>query len=46
VLFEVATDAPGFAVDEPAGALGTRLALPPWYEADRARIEATLPSLS
>jgi glyoxalase family protein len=42
-LFEVATDGPGFTVDEPAAHLGTRLALPPWLEARRAEIEARLP---
>ncbi|MHB2168790.1 ring-cleaving dioxygenase [Alsobacter sp. R-9] len=45
VLFEIATDEPGFAVDEPVGALGTGLMLPARYEAHRARIEAVLPSL-
>jgi glyoxalase family protein len=45
VLFEAATDGPGFAVDEPAGALGARIMLPPQYEAARARIESTLPPL-
>jgi catechol 2,3-dioxygenase-like lactoylglutathione lyase family enzyme len=46
VLFEVATDGPGFAVDEPADDLGGRLSLPPWLEADRARIERALPPLA
>ena len=45
VLFEVATMAPGFAVDEPAEALGRALRLPPWEEPHRTTIEATLPSL-
>jgi glyoxalase family protein len=45
VLFEIATDAPGFTVDEPKDALGTALKLPPWYEARRAEIEAALPPL-
>jgi glyoxalase family protein len=45
VLFEIATDGPGFAVDEPAGALGTRLMLPPWIEPQRPYLEETLPSL-
>src|SRR6185312_2851685 len=45
VLFELATDGPGFTIDEPAGELGTRLALPPMYEPLRARIEETLPPL-
>jgi glyoxalase family protein len=45
VLFEVATTAPGFAVDEPLSALGQSLRLPPWEETHRAEIEATLPRL-
>lgn len=44
-LFEIATDGPGFAVDEPAEALGTRLVLPPWLEPHRTRIEAAVPPL-
>ncbi|WP_118134940.1 ring-cleaving dioxygenase [Oceanicella sp. SM1341] len=46
VLFEIATDDPGFAVDEPAASLGTALKLPPQYEAHREMIEATLPALA
>ena len=42
VLFELATDAPGFAVDEPVESLGESLKLPPRYEARRAQIEAGL----
>ncbi len=42
VLFEIATDGPGFAVDEPLEALGERLALPPFLEPRRASIEAGL----
>lgn len=45
VLFELATDGPGFAVDEDAAHLGEQLVLPPWLEAQRAQIEAALPSL-
>jgi glyoxalase family protein len=45
ILFEIATDAPGFAVDEPREQLGERLMLPRWLEADRARIEQSLPPL-
>ena len=45
VLFEIATDPPGFAVDEPADALGTSLRLPPQYEGRRAQIERRLPPL-
>jgi glyoxalase family protein len=44
-LFEVATDGPGFAVDESLEALGERLILPPWLESSRAKIEAALPRL-
>lgn len=46
VLFEVATDTPGFAVDEPAERLGTRLMLPSWLEASRPQIERRLPPLT
>ena len=45
VLFEIATDIPGFAVDEPAAELGRSLKLPPQYEAHRKEIEAVLPDL-
>ena len=45
-LFEVATDQPGFAIDEPPEQLGTRLALPPWLENSRAEIEKNLPLVS
>ncbi|HET9582021.1 MAG TPA: VOC family protein, partial [Gemmatimonadota bacterium] len=44
-LFEVATDGPGFAVDEDPAALGERLVLPPWLEPQRDRIETVLPAL-
>lgn len=43
VLFEIATDPPGFARDEPRVSLGTRLMLPPWLEPFRGRIEEALP---
>jgi len=42
ILFEIATDGPGFAVDEDAAHLGERLALPPFLEPHRAQIEAGL----
>jgi glyoxalase family protein len=42
ILFEIATDGPGFAVDEPAESLGERLSVPPFLEARRAEIEAGL----
>jgi predicted esterase/catechol 2,3-dioxygenase-like lactoylglutathione lyase family enzyme len=45
VLFELATDPPGFALDEPVGRLGERLMLPRQYEAHRAQIEAILPPI-
>jgi predicted esterase/catechol 2,3-dioxygenase-like lactoylglutathione lyase family enzyme len=45
VLFELATDSPGFAIDEPVEHLGERLTLPPQYEAHRAEIESVLPSI-
>ena len=46
VLFEVATDGPGFAIDESAETLGEHLVLPPWLEPSREEIEAELPPLS
>jgi glyoxalase family protein len=46
VLFELATDGPGFAVDEDAAHLGETLVLPPWLEVHRAAIEAALPRLT
>lgn len=45
VLFEIATDPPGFAADEPAETMGRALMLPPRYEAMRDRIERMLPAL-
>jgi len=45
VLLEIATDAPGFAVDEPLLELGRHLRLPPWLEPDREQIAAALPPL-
>jgi glyoxalase family protein len=45
VLFELATDAPGFLVDEPEEALGDALMLPPWLEPRRAEIERRLPPI-
>ena len=45
VLFEIATDGPGFSVDEPPGELGTTLKLPPQYETMRERLERSLPPL-
>jgi glyoxalase family protein len=45
VLFELATDGPGFAVDEDPAHLGETLVLPPWLEASRTTIEGALPAL-
>jgi glyoxalase family protein len=45
VLFELATDGPGFAVDEHREHLGESLVLPPWLEPNRAEIESKLPPL-
>jgi glyoxalase family protein len=42
ILFEIATDGPGFATDEPMETLGEKLALPPFLESRRAEIEAGL----
>ncbi|HEX6644325.1 MAG TPA: ring-cleaving dioxygenase [Gemmatimonadales bacterium] len=42
ILFELATDGPGFGVDEPMESLGEKLVLPPFLEPARARIEAGL----
>jgi len=42
VLFEIATDGPGFLIDEPAETLGSALCLPPWLEPMRGRIETRL----
>ncbi|ANS75884.1 ring-cleaving dioxygenase [Paenibacillus yonginensis] len=42
ILFEIATDPPGFATDEPADELGLELKLPDWYEPHREAIEANL----
>ena len=45
VLFEIATDGPGFTADEPLESLGESLRLPPWLEARRAELEETLPAI-
>jgi len=45
VLFELATEGPGFGVDEDPAHLGERLILPPWLEPGRQEIEAALPPL-
>ncbi|WP_435360357.1 ring-cleaving dioxygenase [Haloarchaeobius sp. DFWS5] len=46
ILFEIATDGPGFDTDESLGELGSSLKLPPWLEGDRDRLEAELPALA
>lgn len=45
ILFEIATDPPGFDRDEPFESLGEELKLPEWFEPHRAAIEAGLPPL-
>ena len=45
VLFELATDGPGFTADEDLATLGEHLVLPPWLEPFRERIESALPPL-
>lgn len=46
VLFEIATDGPGYAVDEDADKLGQKLILPPWMESRRELIENRLPVIT
>ena len=45
VLYEIATDPPGFGVDESPDQLGHKLQLPPWMEPDRERISRRLPPI-
>ncbi len=45
VLFEIATDVPGFTVDEPAESLGKTLSLPPWFQVRRDKLNVTLPPI-
>ncbi|MEO9049422.1 MAG: ring-cleaving dioxygenase [Candidatus Dormiibacterota bacterium] len=45
VLFEIATDGPGFTVDEPAESLGSTLSLPPWFQVRRETLNLTLPPI-
>ncbi|TQM94056.1 ring-cleaving dioxygenase [Roseinatronobacter monicus] len=45
ILFEIATDGPGFDIDEPMATLGQSLKLPPQHEARRAELESRLPPL-
>jgi glyoxalase family protein len=46
VLFEIATDGPGFATDESVDELGAKLQLPSWLESARPRIEEILPKIT
>jgi glyoxalase family protein len=46
ILYEIATDNPGFTVDEPLASLGSALVLPPWYEVHRSAIERSLPPIT
>jgi glyoxalase family protein len=45
ILFEIATDPPGFTVDEPIHELGEKLMLPSWLESKRVELEETLPKV-
>jgi glyoxalase family protein len=45
VLFEIATDGPGFTVDESPENLGTTLSLPPWFQVRRDRLDEILPPI-
>lgn len=45
VLYEIATDPPGFTVDEELNELGRKLMLPPWLESRRKEIESVLPEI-
>ena len=45
VLFEIATEPPGFTLDEKVEELGTHLRIPPWMESARAQIEEILPPI-
>ena len=45
ILFEIATDPPGFSIDEALADLGSKLVLPRWLEPERTKLEAVLPPL-
>ena len=45
VLFEIATDPPGFTIDETPEQLGTKLQLPPQFEIHRSELERILPKV-
>ena len=46
ILFEIATNPPGFTIDEKLEELGTHLVLPPWLEPDRKSLEKILPKVN
>ena len=46
MLFEIATNPPGFTVDEKPEELGTKLQLPLWLESDRKNLEKLLPKVN
>ena len=46
ILFEIATEGPGFTIDEPVESLGENLKLPKQYEAHRNEIEKALPPIT
>jgi glyoxalase family protein len=46
ILFEIATEPPGFTLDEPIEELGSKLRLPTWMEAARSQIEQVLPPIA
>ena len=46
MLFEIATDDPGFEIDEPLLELGKKLKLPPWLEPSRDQIQQSLTEIS
>jgi glyoxalase family protein len=45
ILFEIATDGPGFTIDEPIESLGSTLSLPPWFKVRREVLDETLPPI-
>jgi glyoxalase family protein len=45
ILFEIATDGPGFTIDEPIESLGSTLSLPPWFKVRRDVLDETLPPI-
>ncbi len=46
VLFEIATNNPGFTADQPAEALGSKLMLPSWLEKNREQIQSAVPRIT